>query len=543
MSVASSLFGRVLGLPPARTAAVRVQRDIEIPMADGQRPLADRYHPADDSGAPLVLIRSPYGRSGAYGLMARIIAERGYQVLALSLRGTSGSGGRFDGFIMDPDDTPATLAWLRAQPWFPGAMATWGTSYLGYVQWELARQPMPEWKAAIIQDAPSEFYHSFMYPGGAFALGNALGWVQTVHTMFRTQESLVRQLVASLSAPRRQRRAVAQLPLNDVDRAAVGEHVSYFQQWIQHPDPDDYWARMDHRGNVDNMPPIVHLAGGWYDFFLPGMLADHAALRHAGRQVRLLVGPWSHGRGLNTRVFWRETFTVLDHALRGEGDLPAVAVRLFVSGAKQWMDFNEWPPPGYRASPWFLQPSGGLAPASPQDSPPSRFRYDPADPTPTVGGAIVAVSAGPKDNRQIETRADVLTFTSEPLERDIETIGPVAAEIHIRSTRPHTDVFARLCDVAPNGRSTNLCDGIVRLRADAATTVDEVSCAQVKLWPVGHRFLRGHSIRLQVSSGAHPRYVRNLGTGEQLGAAMLPADQEIFHDPQHPSAVLLPQGG
>ncbi|MCI2423124.1 CocE/NonD family hydrolase [Saccharopolyspora sp. K220] len=528
----------LIGLPgPVRRVAV--QRDIPVPMPDGVRLLADRYYPVDDQHAPLVLIRTLYGRRQAYAVLARIIAEQGFQVFQQSLRGTADSGGGFDGFVVEPGDGPATVAWLRTQPWFPAAMATWGTSYLGYVQWELAQQPIPQWQAAIIQDAPSEFYHSFMYPGGVFALGNALGWVQVVHEMFRTGGSLPRQLVGALTGPQKLRRAVLAPAIGDADLVAVGEHVPYFQQWLRHPEPDEYWARMDHRRNVENMPPTVLLAGGWYDFFLPGMLEDYAALRAAGRQVRLLVGPWAHGRGMHTRTYLRESFAVLEHALRGKGKLPADPVRVNVTGAKRWVDLLDWPPPGCAPRPWYVHADGGLDTRMPVASSPSRYRYDAAYPTPSVGGAVVAVNSGPKDNRRLESRPDVLVFTSPVLDRELEIVGPVTAEIHLRSSRSHTDVFARLCDVAPSGRSENLCDGIVRLNGPPGA--DGVRVARVELWPIAHRFRRGHRVRLQVSSGAHPRYARNPGTGDPFGTDLLAADQEVFHDPGHASAVFLPQ--
>ncbi|WP_211897807.1 CocE/NonD family hydrolase [Saccharopolyspora erythraea] len=532
----SAATRRLLGLPRARVR-VRVQRDFAVPMPDGVRLMADRYYPADDERAPLVLIRTPYGRRQAYALLARIIAEQGYQVFQQSMRGTADSGGRFDGFTIHSHDGSATLEWLRDQPWFPAAMATWGTSYLGYVQWELAREPVPEWKAAVIQDAPSEFYHSFTYPGGVFALGNALAWVQAVHTMFRTRGRLLPQLLTAFTGPRRLRRACMVADIRDADRAAVGEQVPYFQEWLQHPQPDEYWARMDHRGNVGNMPPLVLLCGGWHDFFLPRMVSDYAALRESGRTVRLLVGPWTHGRGMTTRRYLEESFAVLDHALRGRGALPEAPVRVNITGANQWEDFADWPPREQRRA-WYLHAGGTLAPRAPAASAPSRYRYDPADPTPSLGGSIVAVNAGAKDNRRLEARCDVLVFTSDPLESDLDVVGPVTAEIHLWSSNEDTDVFTRVCDVAPGGRSTNVSDGIVRL---ARSDEPGVRTARIELWPTAHRFRRGHRVRLQVSSGAHPRYARNLGTGDQLGTAMKPADQEIFHDPEHPSALLLPQ--
>ncbi|MFI6743180.1 CocE/NonD family hydrolase [Nonomuraea sp. NPDC050451] len=179
-----TLLSRLFGVRPAVRRPVRLRRDVEIPAADGVRLLASHYYPADVDRPPLVLLRSPYGCGNALDQLPKLLAERGYQVLYQSLRGTAGSGGRFDGFTIDPADGDGTLSWLRAQPWFGGVLATWGASYLGFTQWELAAREIPEWKIAVIQDAPAEFGHRFMYPGGAFALGNALGWVQLVDRMF-----------------------------------------------------------------------------------------------------------------------------------------------------------------------------------------------------------------------------------------------------------------------------------------------------------------------------------------------------------------------
>ena len=190
MSTSGRLLGWLLGLPPVRSPSVGVQRDLAIPARDGVVLLADRYFPMTDGRAPVVLIRTPYGRRSANILVSRLIAERGYQVLIQSLRGTGGSGGTFNGFAMNRDDGPATIDWMRSRDWFPGAFATWGASYLGYAQWDLASQPIPEWKAAIIDVGPSDFYHTFMYPGGVFALGNALGWAQQVSSMFNPDQSI-----------------------------------------------------------------------------------------------------------------------------------------------------------------------------------------------------------------------------------------------------------------------------------------------------------------------------------------------------------------
>ena len=536
-----SLLSRAFGVRPKRPHPVRVQRDLAVPAADGVTLLANRFYPADLDRPPLVLLRSPYGRGAALDRMPQLLAERGYQVLYQSLRGTDGSGGEFDGFTINPADADGTLTWLRAQSWFGGTLATWGASYLGFAQWELAGRDIPEWKIAVIQDAPSEFAQQFMYPGGAFALGNALGWVQIVDRMFRADGGTARQLLGVFTGPRALRRAAATLPVTDADTALTGQRVPWFQEWIRHGPGDPYWESTDHRPNVGRMPPVVHLQGGWYDFFLRGMLADRDALRSSGRRVRLLIGPWSHGRGLYTRTGMRDALTALDAALTGR--TPPDGVRVFVTGSRHWLDLPDWPPPA-RDTPWYLHPDGRLAPhPAPTAAAPSRFRYDPADPTPTVAGTAVGLSAGPADNRRVEARPDVLTFTSEPLSADIEVIGPVRVRLHEHSSTPHDDLYARLCDVTPRGRSLNVADGITRLTDTPPTWGGSApQPVDVDLWPIAHTFRRGHRIRLQVSGGAHPRYGRNPGTGEPLatGRALRAGDRAIHHDAHRTSAVWLP---
>lgn len=514
-----------------------MQHDLRVPMADGATLLADRYAPADDH-APLVLVRTPYGRS-SMSVPIRMIAERGYQVVAVSLRGTGGSGGRFTGWTLEPADVTALLAWLREQPWFPGAFATWGASFLGYTQWALATEPIPEWRAAVIQDAPAEVYHSFMYRGGAFALSDWLGWVQRMRQL-EHGVGVLGNLARSAPAGRRLRRATRHLPVVEADTVAADGPVDYYREWLRHPEPGAFWADSDHRGNVANMPPVVYVAGGWQDIFLPGSLEDVDALRASGRQVRLLVGPWTHGMGMFSGEFQRDVFAVLDHALRGEGDLPPAPVRVYVTGAGEWHSLPAWPPPGQLRQTWYLHGSGELSTRNPVDGAPSAFRYDPADPTPTVGGALIGVRAGVKDVRRVEARADVLTFTSPLLLDDVEVVGPVAAEVHVRTSSPHADVYVRLCDVDRRGRSRHVCDGLARMGADTPVDADGVRVARVELWPTAHRFRRGHRVGLHVAGGSHPRFQRNLGTGDQLGTELVAVDHEVLHGPAHPSAVRLP---
>jgi putative CocE/NonD family hydrolase len=213
-------------------------------------------------------------------------------------------------------------------------------------------------------------------------------------------------------------------------------------------------------------------------------------------------------------------------------------VRLFVMGEESWRDFDSWPPTGYAPQRLHLQPDHGLALEVPSDSAPDTYRYDPADPTPAVGGVrMVRGKSGRVDNAALEARPDVLVYTSAPLDHDVEAIGEVSAEIWLCCSLPYADIFVRLCDVDPRGRSSNVCDGLVSLSG-----ADQMTRAEVTLWPTAHCFKRGHRMRVQVSSGAFPRYARNPGSGESPATAtsLRAADQAIYHDPAHPSAVILP---
>jgi putative CocE/NonD family hydrolase len=217
-------------------------------------------------------------------------------------------------------------------------------------------------------------------------------------------------------------------------------------------------------------------------------------------------------------------------------------VRIFVTGTDQWRDLPAWPPVA-TARTWYLQPDGQLGADLPGDSQPDEYTYDPANPTPNLAGPVGAQGAARVDNRMLEARPDVLTFTGTTLAAELEVIGVPAVELHVASDREHTDVFARLCEVEPTGRSVNICDGLLRTSPGGpAAAADGSRRVTFELWPVAHRFGAGSRIRLQVSSGAHPRYARNTGTGESLATTtrLLPAHQRVYHDPAHPSAVILP---
>jgi putative CocE/NonD family hydrolase len=339
-------------------------------------------------------------------------------------------------------------------------------------------------------------------------------------------------------------RALKMLPLNQADVAAIGRSSKYIQDILAFDAKHEHWADVDHSHRVAGVSVPVSSIGGWYDIFLPGQLRDFQTLQDAGRPARLTVGPWTHAQFTNIGVLEAVEFGLA----YAKGVVPAdrAPVRLHVMGEDIWRDFDSWPPPGYAPKKFHLQADGGLSDgrlsdwavsgAPSEEAEPDRYRYDPSDPTPAAGGISIN-HGGRVDNSALEAREDVLTYTTDELDEDLEIIGEVSAEIWFRSSLANADVFVRLCDVGPDGRSHNICDGLTSL-----SSANELSAVTVRLWPTAYVFKQGHRIRIQVSSGAFPRFARNPGTGESRATAttLRSADQAVYHDANHPSAVILP---
>jgi putative CocE/NonD family hydrolase len=550
------LLARLLKLPPPR-CAVGVRRNIPVTMPDGVRLYTDHYFPRAAGAWPTILIRTPYGRgkevalAGGYALSelpAQRFAERGYHVVVQGARGCYDSEGEFCPHINEAGDGEAAVAWITEQPWFNGVLGTWGPSYLGYTQWATAAHRPSCLKAMLVMVASSENW-TVSHPDGAFGLETRLRWSQGMYTQSKTHQSpLWRKMAHRLSAgdERRLQAAFGHLPLLEADTVAAGEPIPFYRDMLAHNQPDDpYWTARDHSSAVAQLVAPVHFIGGWYDYYLRGLLRDYATLRDAGQQPYLTIGPWHHAHVGGIMAGLREGLVWFDAHLKGDRrGLRQKPVRIQVMGAGEWRELEAFPPPA-RPTHYYLQAHARLAPDAPAAAPSvDRYRYDPADPTPALGGALLALrGAGPQDNRPLEARPDVLCYTTSPLDQDVEVIGPVHLELFVRSSLQHTDFVGRLCDVAPDGVSTNICDGLVRLGPGWGEAQPDGSLrVEVKLWPTAHRFRRGHRMRLQVCSGAHPRWSRNLGSGEALahGTRMAVAEQTIYHDAAHPSALTLP---
>ncbi len=544
--IAGVAADRALGLPSAATPYT-VRPDVGVPMPDGVVLLGDHYRPAgDDRPLPVVLIRSPYGRAGLSGFVfAAPLARRGFQVFIQSTRGTFGSGGQFRPFLPERDDGLATVAWLRDQPWCDGRVAMTGGSYLGHTQWAVAPYVDPPLHSVSLNITAAKFSAAF-YQHGAPSLQNTLSWIGLVGR----QE---RGVLGGIPNPRqmaRLKRALRKVPLQAADVDVAGAPVAFWRDFVEHAAPgDEFWAGIDHDGaDLTRLPP-VSMVTGWWDLFVPLQLRDYAAIRAAGVPARITVGPWLHGEPGELREVTQQDIAWLDHHLNGGPAPSGPPVRVFLQHAGTWLDFDGWPPPGVAGRVYYLRAAGGLSPeAEPGDAPPDRFVYDPADPTPSPGGPLLAPPGKQADNAAVEARPDVLTFTSEPLAADQDLVGPVSARVFLRTGREHADVFVRVCDVDAKGVSRNVVDGIRRLSPqtvpapDVQAGDDGILAVDVVLYPTAYRMRAGHRIRVQVSGGAFPRYPRNFGTAEPFGAATraLRCRFEIYHDVRHPTQILLP---
>ncbi len=541
MTVWSRIAASLVKLPPPATTDVSVERDLAAKMPDGAVLLADRWYPTHPSGPlPTVLIRTPYGRR-VMGPLGRLYAERGYQSVIQSCRGTFGSEGAWVPVRHEQADGHATLAWVAAQPWFDGRLVMWGGSYVGMTQWAVAQDPPDFLKALGLQVTASNFRDAIVFPGGSFALETALTWMYQLHSqelgwraVLRSQWRSARVVAAASDV----------LPLGRCDTATIGEPVAFYQEWLAHSAPGDaWWDPVDFGRKLEHVPP-ASLVAGWYDLFLPAQVSDYEALRAAGRAARLTIGPWTHASpGLFAETV-RDGLEWYDERLGARTSRePRAPVRVFVMGSRSWQEFSMWPPAGEERR-WYLGRWGTLDTEPPAESAPDVFHFNPHDPTPAVGGpSLNARTAGRRDQRRREHRHDVLVYTSPVLTEDLTVIGPLTARLYVRSSLDHTDFFVRLCDVSEKGRSCNLSDGIARVTPGSVDKgEDGVFELDIALWPTANTFRAGHRIRLQVASGAHPLFCRNTGTGDPLatGARMRSADQEVFHDAGRPSSISLP---
>jgi putative CocE/NonD family hydrolase len=564
------------------TCKIRMHCNVMVPMRDAVRLSTDLYMPDAPGPFPVILIRTPYNNNREPDVRDAVyFASRGYAVLLQDVRGRGDSEGVWTPFAHEAEDGYDAQEWAGKQSWSTGKVGTSGASYVGLTQW----LPAPLRNPYLVAMAPrvgfSNLYHNWVYTGGAFQLGFNLRWgAIQMHTRTNRTQYLWLPEEVHLS------RLFWHLPLVTGDEAA-GRPCEFYEEWIRHPSYDAYWERL---GNIEAKYAEIDVPaygfGGWYDVFLQSTLNNFMGVKKQGqsekarRGQKVLIGPWIHclgDRGTCSKTgdidfgpaslidLRGEELRWFDYWLKGmdNGILDEPRVKVFVMGRNRWREADTWPIPGARYTRYYfhsrgkansLHGDGGLGTAAPGDQPPDSYIYDPGNPVPTLGGSaccgedVTPITMGPRDQRPTEERADVLVYTTPPLEEDVEVTGPVSAMLYAASDARDTDFTAKLVDVFPDGYAMNVAQGIIRARYrdswERPTLLEPGRVYQytIDLWSTSNCFLCGHRIRVEISSSNFPQFDRNPNTGNPFGldAELRPARQTLFHDADRPSHILLP---
>ena len=525
----------LLKLPP-HTTEYTVHHGLRVPMRDGVDLIADHYKPATTNPAGTLLVRGPYGRGWPFSMLfSRVYASRGYHVVFQSVRGTFGSGGEFEPMVHEIADGADTAAWLRDQPWFTGSFATIGLSYLGFTQWAMLTDPPPEMKAAVIIVGPHDL-SAPRWGTGSFGLNDFLGWSDLVA---HQEEPRFRALVRQVLAKRALAKATSALPVGEAGRALLGTGASWWESWLEHPDHNDpHWARLQLHQALERTEIPVLLLSGWQDLFLEQTLAQYRRLREREVPVAVTIGPWTHtqlmSKGGPTVV--RESLGWLGAHLSGTGTPVREPMRIHVNG-HEWRDLPDWPP----AMPervLYLQPTGRLGDAVPPDTAPRvEIHVQPCEPH-AHGRRPASVAGGRLPQRHPTRRARRCTHVHRrrPFVRYVCRRKP-GLELSHSCDNLYNDLFVRISEVDARGRSRNVSDGYLRATPDSRTV-------RIELDAVAHRFKAGSRIRVLIAGGSHPRFARNLGTGEPLisGRRLASATHTVHLGEGGTSRLLLPAG-
>ena len=561
---------------PAETRRGRLLRNVRIPMRDGVRLEATIALPRGEGPFPVVLVRTAYNRGGMTG---NEFLEKGIAFVAQDCRGRYGSEGEWYPFTSEAEDGFDTLEWIGQQPWCNGKIGMFGNSYLAATQFYLAPTGSPYLAALNPRFMSSDLWRRAYYCDGVFSLALTYTWLCFEVDSRLTNASMLPEFdVMGL---------LRELPLLTLDEKGGTPPVPFYRDYVNHDRRDDYWQALNVRHTMDKFDVPVLLTGGWYDYY-PGetfknfrKLTENAPESELAKSHRVVVGPWTHGMTSASKLgqldFGPDALTENDSALRWldcilkEGDaseFQKAPIRIFVMGDNVWRDEYEWPLARTKCTKFFLHSSGGansmlgngkLTHEPPDEEPPDHYRYDPARPMPTLGGnhsvgpynpgLYEHCLPGPYDQRPIERRDDMLVYTSEILDDDLEVTGPVVATLFASTSARDTDFVARLCDVYPDGRSINITEGVIRARfrerdwANPSLIEPGVPLEYtIELLPTSNVFKKGHRIRVDITSSNFPLWDRNLNTGNTPGTdtEIQTAEQTILHDGSRPSHILLP---
>ena len=557
---------------------VTIQQGVRAKMRDGVTLVADVYRPVVDATSnekfPVLLQRTPYNRMDEADA-ANELASHGYIVVVQDTRGRFASGGEFYPFRNESADGYDTVEWAAQLDQANGKVGMFGGSYVGATQMLAAMAVPPHLVAIFPYVTASEYYDGWTYQSGAWMQWFSSSWTSglAVDTMRRQAESTLKPKEWVNTLPPRDYAL-----LNSPQPASL---APYFRDWLAHERDDAYWQQWRVSDNYSRMTVMGLHGGGWHDIFLKGSIKNYTGLRQqaATAEARagqhLLIGPWAHAATspagkIGDVTFGKQavldyTATALkwfDYALKGIKNEYAsgAPVRLFVMGDNVWRDEQEFPLARARSTRYYLHSTKGansgsgdgvLSVTAPGAETKDQFDYDPQNPVPTIGGRLCCNAAfppGPMDQRPNESRSDVLVFSTPALTEDTEVTGFITFDLYASTSAVDTDFTALLVDVDESGYARFLTDGIVRAKYRESTkqasllTPGQIYRYTIDLWATANVFKAGHRIRLYVSSSNFPRFNRNLNTGEDIAGAtqMVRAHQTIYHDRDHPSALVLP---
>jgi putative CocE/NonD family hydrolase len=559
-----------------------VERGVIMTTRDGVKLRADIYRPAGEGSYPVLLTRTPYDKNGE-AETARKAAARGYLVVAQDVRGRYTSEGEWYPFKHETEDGFDTVEWAAALPHSNGKVGMFGGSYVGATQM-LAAIGHPPHLAGICPVVTASNYHeNWTYQGGAFEQWFNESWTSGLaqDTLNRTGKQETNALIGSATLPLKKYPVFNKWAVDD-GAGLTHKLAPYFLDWLDHPAYDSYWKQWSIEENYANIEVPALTVAAWYDIFQGGSLRNYMGIKaHGGSEAarkgqKLLViigghagGPRKVGEldfGPAAEEFDEDTimFAWYDYLLKGEQNRYATdkPVRIFVMGENKWRQEDSWPLERAVSTSYYLHSDGkansisgdgSLSTTDARSEAGDSIVYDPANPVPTVGGPLCCdrdhLAPGPRDQRQVEGRPDVLVYSTTPLDQDIEVTGPVTLDLFAKSSAVDTDFTAKLVDVWPNGFAQNLTEGILRARFRDSTTgapkpivPGKVYEYKIDMWSTSNVFLKGHSIRLEISSSNFPRFDRNLNTGKDASdsSAFIKATNTILHDSTHPSALVLP---
>jgi predicted acyl esterase len=525
-------FGKLLENNEIIPEPIYTKETIFVEMRDSIRLATDLYLP--DGGSPphgSILIRTPYNKNNSnFGGWA----DAGWPTLVQDMRGRFQSEGIDTVFRNAHTDGPDTLSWMANQSWSNGKIATFGGSALGINQYFNAGANPPNLTCQFIGVATPNLYKHAMYQGGEFRKRIVEGWLEGQGSSFVLPE--------------------------------LWEHENYTMDYWTNVSLDDNWQDV-------NVPAIHH--GGWYDCFAQGTIDGFIGYHYLGGpgakgQSKLIMGPWTHGGSVTTTQgeldypenckdnFSFDMFVeMLDQYILNTSNeyqnRPNVSYYVMGDVTDKNFPGNEWRysdywPIEHHKSKWYLQENGLLSRHLPEEFEPYTYFYNPNNPVPTIGGQNLILPRGPYDQISVESRDDVLIFTSNTLEEPYEATGPIVARLFVSSNCYDTDFTVKLTDVYPDGRSMLITDGILRMRNRNGCDHWEfmepgvIYEVEIDLWSSSYIWNIGHKIRVAVSSSNYPRFLNNPNTKDGIyqNTDYKIAENKVYCDSNHPSCIILP---